>query len=95
MSRANSNEKTQADHVNVSISKQPPITVWECLLVPMYIPLCNISSNRMYTRKEVGTHANPDKYDGDTNATMERRFCRRTRLAICAMYALLHISWLL
>ena len=75
MSPANSSEKPQADHVNVSrLSKQPPITVWELLLVPMHIPLCNISFNRINTWKEVGTYANPDKYDGDTSATKERRF---------------------
>ena len=35
-----------SDHVDVSrLLKQLPVTVWELLLIPMYVPLCNISSN--------------------------------------------------
>ena len=38
----------QSDHVNVSRPiKQLPITVRELLLIPMHVPLCNISSNKI------------------------------------------------
>jgi hypothetical protein len=38
----------QADHVDVGRPlKQLLITVWERLPIPMYVPLCKISSNRI------------------------------------------------
>jgi hypothetical protein len=43
----------KADHVDVSRPlKQLPITVWEHLSIPTYVPLCNISSKRISTRME-------------------------------------------
>ena len=70
-------ENWQADHVYVGRPlKQLPITVWESLLIPMYVPLCNVSSNKINMNGS-RTYANPDKYDGDTNATKERCFGRQ------------------
>jgi hypothetical protein len=55
MRRANGNRKTEADHVDVKRPlKQLPITVWELLLIPMYVPLCNNLSNRINKGMEVG-----------------------------------------
>ena len=43
-------ENCQADHVDVNRSlEQPPITAWERLPIPMYVPLCNNPSNRINT----------------------------------------------
>jgi hypothetical protein len=48
----------QADHVDVGRPlKQLPIPIWELLRIPTYVPLCNISSNRINARMEVGRTA--------------------------------------
>jgi hypothetical protein len=48
-------KNSQADHVDIGRPlKQLPITVWEPLIIPIYVPLCNISLNRINTRMEVG-----------------------------------------
>ena len=47
-------ENCQADHVDVSRTlEQLPVTLWKRLPIPSYAPLCNISSNRRDTLKEM------------------------------------------
>ena len=42
----------ETDHVDVNRPlKQLPLLVWERLLIPIYVPLCNISSKRMNTER--------------------------------------------
>jgi hypothetical protein len=43
-------ENCQADHVDVSRPlEQLPVTLWKRLPIPPYVPLCNISSNKIDT----------------------------------------------
>jgi hypothetical protein len=56
MSRADGSIKLvrQTDHVDVSRPlEQPPAILWKYFPVPSYVPLCNMSSNRRDTRKEI------------------------------------------
>ncbi len=43
-------ENCQANHVDVSRPlEQLPVTLWKRLPIPPYVPLCNMSSNRINT----------------------------------------------